>query len=77
MTLDLDLVFVIGLIVCILSVPAFLGAYSEGRSLRAGMILVIVGAGLIAFAVVQTPLGTYSATKIPEIFTKVAGSILH
>ncbi|NDR57765.1 hypothetical protein FPS10_15220 [Pseudoruegeria sp. M32A2M] len=74
--LDPDLVFVIGLIVGILAVPALLGAYSEGRSPRAGAIMVMICAGLIAVAVMQRPPRTYSIGKIPEVFTGVVGDIL-
>ena len=53
MTLDWDLVFVIGLISRVLSVPALLSAYSEGRAPRVEMFLVVVCASLISVATTE------------------------
>lgn len=75
-TLDPDLIFVIGLVVGVLAVPALLSAYSEGRSPRAAAIMIMICAGLIAVAVLQKPAGSYSFGKIPQIFTEVVGDIL-
>ena len=75
-TLDADLVFVIGLVVGVLAFPALLSAFSEGRSPRVAAIMIMICAGLIAAAVLKKPEGSYSIGKIPEVFTKVVGDIL-
>ena len=65
MNLDPDLIFVIGIIVGILAVPALLAAFSEGRTPRAAAIMVMIAAGLVAVAVLQKPAGSYSISKSP------------
>ena len=75
MTLDWDLVFVIGLISGVLSVPALLSAYSEGRAPRVAILLAVISAGLIAVAVLQRPPGTYSIGQIPDVLTRVGAGL--
>lgn len=77
MTLDADLIFVIGMIVGILGVPALLGAFSEGRTPRAAAIMFMICAGLIAVAVMQRTPGTYSLGTAPEVFMRVVGDIVN
>ena len=74
---DPDLIFVVGLVAGLLSVPAFLSAYSESRSPRAGLILIVLCAAMIAFALVRSPAGTYTMENIPTIITELVGKILN
>lgn len=71
-----DLFFVIGIVVLVLAVPAIVGAFSDSRPPRAGAIMVMIGAGLIALAIWQRPTG-YALGDIPEVFTRVVGRLLH
>ncbi|PRY21756.1 hypothetical protein CLV78_10825 [Aliiruegeria haliotis] len=73
--MDTDLIFILGLIIGILAVPALLGAYSEGRPPRAAAILVMIGGGLVAIAVMKQP-GGYSFGQIPSVFASVVGNYL-
>lgn len=70
--MDADLFFAIGLVFVVLAIPAVVSAFSDSRPPRAGAILIMLGSGLIAFAVWQRPAG-YSLAEIPEIFTRVIG----
>ncbi|MBT0959262.1 hypothetical protein IV417_17880 [Alphaproteobacteria bacterium KMM 3653] len=69
-----DLIFVIGCIVGLLSIPSLIGAFSESRTPRAAAILIMIAAGLIAVAILQKPTG-YSIATIPEVFTRVFSDI--
>jgi hypothetical protein len=74
--LDSDLIFVIGLIVGVLAIPALLSAFSESRPPRAAAIMIMISAGLIAVAVLQKP-GGYSVQEAPDIFTRVIGRLVN
>jgi len=76
MTVDPDLIFVIGLIVGILAVPALLSAFSESRAPRAAAIMIMIAAGLVAIAVIQKP-GGYTLNEAPEILFSVVGRIVN
>jgi len=64
-----DIVFVIGVIFWILAIPALVGAFSESRPPRAALIMVVLGSGLIFFAVRQQP-GSYSIDLLPDVFMR-------
>lgn len=74
--MDTDLIFVIGLLVAVLSFPAIVGAFSEGRPPRAAAIMIMVGGGLMALAVYQRP-NTYSLESIPDAFVRVVGTYIN
>jgi hypothetical protein len=63
---------VTGLVVAGFSVPAILGALADGRAPRVASIAVLVGGGLVALAVSQTP-GGYAIADIPTVFVEVVG----
>ena len=68
--MDTDLMLVVGLVLCVLAIPSLLGAYSEGRSPRAGAILVLIGGVLLVVALSQKPTG-YTFAEIPDVVVKV------
>lgn len=70
-----DLFMVLGIIIAAFSLPSFVGAFSEGRPPRAALLLVIIGGGLIATALVQQP-GGYALGEIPDVFVRVIGTYL-
>lgn len=76
MTFDPDLIFVIGIVVGLLAIPALIGAFSESRTPRAAAIMIMISAGLIAVAVLQKPSG-YTVNTAPQIFMKVIGDIIN
>jgi len=73
---DPDLIFVIGMVVGLLAIPALLSAFSESRPPRGAAIMVMIAAGLIAVAVLQKPTG-YSVEDAPQIFFDVVGRYLN
>ncbi|SMY06788.1 hypothetical protein [Flavimaricola marinus] len=70
--MNADLFLVVGIVVVAFTIPAIVGAFSEGRAPRAAAIMVMIGGGLIALAVYQTP-GGYQVSEIPSVFARVIG----
>lgn len=53
--MDPDLLLAIGITVGILTLPAFLAAWREGRAPRVGAILLVVAGTLIVMAAMRKP----------------------
>lgn len=73
--MDTDLYFVIGLVILAFSIPAMLSAFSDGRPPRAAAILLLIGGGLVAYAVHERP-DAYTVAAIPDAFVRVVARIL-
>ncbi|XDA97149.1 hypothetical protein AB1M95_13635 [Sulfitobacter sp. LCG007] len=73
--MDPDLALVIGVIVAVLTVPSILSALSDSRAPRASALTVLIGAGLIIYAVSTAP-GGYRMQDLPMVFVNVAGRYL-
>ena len=65
-----DLLLVFGILVGLLSFPAFLAAFSESRQPRVAVMLIVVGGSMIAFAMYSQPSG-YSFEELPTVFSRV------
>ena len=74
--MNADLYLVVGIVVVAFMIPAIISAFSEGRAPRAAAIMAMIGGGLIALAVYQTP-GGYQVSEIPEVFVRVVGRYLN
>ncbi|MDA7428548.1 hypothetical protein PGB28_08750 [Primorskyibacter aestuariivivens] len=74
--MDTDLALIIGLVVAVLAVPAIVSAMTDGRAPRAAAIAVMVGGGLMVFAVASHP-GGYAISEIPEVVFRVVGRYLN
>lgn len=74
--MDHDLALVIGLLVAVFSVPALVSSFSERRAPRVAAIALIVGGGLIAWAVTQKP-GGYSFDQVPNVVVKVVARFVN
>lgn len=70
-----DLALVLGLIITGFSIPAIVSAFSDGRVPRAAALVVMLGGGLLAWAVTQKP-GGYTMDQIPEVFIKVTRDVI-
>lgn len=73
--MDADLYLVIGLVLAALSVPSILSAFSDKRAPRASAITILIGGGLILFAVQSHP-GGYALAEIPDVLVRVAARFL-
>jgi hypothetical protein len=69
--LDPDLFLVIGIVIAVLTIPSLLSAFIEGRTPRAGAVLVLISGTLIVLALKVHP-GGYAFKDIPQAFYRVA-----
>jgi hypothetical protein len=53
--LDPDLFFVIGLVVAGLAAPSIISAFTEGRGPRMAVALLVIGGGMVAYAMNARP----------------------
>lgn len=70
--MDTDLALVIGIVISVLAFPSIISALTDSRAPRAAAIAVMVGGGLIVFAILGHP-GGYQMSEIPEVFVEVFG----
>ncbi len=73
--MDSDLMLIIGLVLAVLSVPAILSAYSEGRPPRVATFTIIAAGALVVWAIKSHP-GGYRIEEIPEVFVRVVARFL-
>ena len=71
-----DQMLVVGIILCALSFPSLLAAYSESRAPRVGAIILLMGGVLLVVALSRQPTG-YTFAEIPDIFVRVIGGLLN
>lgn len=74
--MDPDLMFVIGLVVGVFSIPSMMGAFADGRVPRAAAIAVMVSGGLVVLAIQNNP-GGYAIGDIPDVFVSVVGRFVN
>lgn len=70
-----DVALVLGMIIAAFSIPSILSAVTDRRAPRASVITVLIGGGLILYAV-QTNPGGYTLNQIPDVFTRVVAQFL-
>jgi len=68
--MDSDLALVIGMVIAVFSVPSVLSAISDGRAPRASALTILIGGGLILFAI-QTHPGGYALADVPDVVMEV------
>lgn len=74
--MDLDLLFVLGVALGVLMIPAVVSAILDGRTPRTPAILLIVSGLMIGYPIMQKP-NAYSFAEIPELVTKVLGRYVY
>lgn len=70
-----DLYLTIGLVVLLFAIPSVVSAFSDRHTPRVASIMVLVGGGLVAWAVTQKP-GGYVLTEVPEVVIGVLASVV-
>lgn len=73
--MDVELIFIVGVVLSVFSVPAVMSAFSEGRAPRVAMIAIIVGGSMVVWALSKNPNG-FTLWEIPEIFVRVVARYL-
>jgi hypothetical protein len=74
--MDNDLFLVFGLITAGLAIPSVIGAFVDNRVPRVASIMVMIGSGMIAVAIMGKPSG-YSFEDVPKAFTRVIGKYIN
>ncbi len=74
--MDPDLFFVMGLIIAGLSAPSIVSAFTEGRGPRMAVVLLVIGGGMVAYAMTARP-NAYSFETIPDAFVRVIGHYIN
>jgi len=73
--MDTDLSLAIGLLIMALSVPSILAAVADGRAPRASAVTILIGGGLILYAIQAHP-GGYKLADVPDVFMGVVARFL-
>ena len=69
-----DLLLVLGVAIGLLAIPATISAFSSGRTPRIALILFVIGGGLVAWVVTNSP-NTYSIETFPTLVIDVIGGM--
>lgn len=70
-----DLYLTIGAVILVFAIPAVVSAFSDRHPPRAAAIMVLIGGGLVTWAVTQKP-GGYELTEIPQVFVSVVAQMI-
>ncbi|MDG1170382.1 MAG: hypothetical protein P8N14_14385 [Sulfitobacter sp.] len=73
--MDPDLALSIGAVIGVFSIPSILSALSESRAPRASAVMILLGGGLILYAL-QTKPGGYRMDEIPHVFATVVSRFM-
>ena len=68
--MDSDLALVIGLVIGVLSIPAIVAAFSDGRRPRIATITLMAAGGLVVYAISTKP-GGYTINDLPRVIASV------
>jgi len=73
--MDPDTIFVVGLALGVLSIPAIVSSISDGRRPRIATITTMIAGVMIVYAISQKP-GGYTIEEIPTIVTRVVNTFI-
>jgi hypothetical protein len=73
--MDTDLILVIGTVLCALSIPSLLAAFSESRAPRAGALMILIGGVMVVVALSKNHAG-YTFAELPDVFLHVLARYL-
>lgn len=69
-----ELILVLGLVICVLTVPAILHAIKEGIPPRGAAVAILLGGSMVSYAVYTTP-GGFAFNELPDIVMRLFRSI--
>jgi len=73
--MDPDLVFIIGIILAVFSIPSIMSAITESRAPRVAAFAILVGGSLMLWSISEKP-GGYPLKDIPDTFVRVVAKYL-
>ena len=71
--MDPDTLFVLGLGLCVLSIPAVVSAFAKGDPPRLAAVVLVFAGALVVWAISNKP-GGYPINEIPQVVVKVVRS---
>jgi len=71
-----DLIFVLGCVLAVLSIPAIVSAFADGRRPRVAALTILIGGGMIIYAMTERP-GAYTLETLPDIFAQVVSQVIN
>jgi hypothetical protein len=74
--MDTDLVLTLGIVLLVLSVPALLSAWVDGRIPRFGAIMVLTALAMIVAALQSSP-GGYAFEDVPNVVIRVMSRLFN
>ena len=74
--MDLDLMFVIGCLICVFAIPAIISAFSDRRRPILPVLMVLIGGGLIYFPYSEQP-DVYALAAVPDVIMRVIAGFIH
>jgi hypothetical protein len=73
---DIDLIFVAGLVVVVFGIPMLVSAYADRRWPSKAVLMFLLGGGAIFYAMRENP-GVYSAGTVDEVIVAVIGRYIN
>lgn len=74
--MDVDLIFVVGLVLAAFAIPSLVSAYSDRRWPKQAALMLLIAGGAVAFAMRENP-DTYSVATIDDTILLVLGRYLN
>ena len=74
--MDLDLIFVIGLIIGAFSIPAIINNFSDGDWPTGSFVMLLIGVGMVGYPVWTEP-ATYTFEQVDDVFVSVLARFLN
>ncbi len=71
-----DLLYVLGVLLVVLAIPALATAYADRRPPLVSLIVMVLGFGLIGW-IYSTDPTTYALPQLPNALFRVIGYVLH
>lgn len=71
-----DIPLTVGLVILVLAIPAIVGAISDRRTPRVASVAILIGGGLLVWALATKP-GGYTLVEIPEAVSRVVAMVIN
>lgn len=74
--MDIDLIFVVGIVIGAFSIPALVSAFADRRVPRAAAVFIIISGVMITYAAQMRP-EPYALEKLDEVFVSVVARYIN
>lgn len=73
--MDNEFILVLGIVIGVLTIPAMFSAWMDNNPPRVATFAAVVSGAMIIYAIYNQP-GGYTIEELPDIFTRVVGSLI-